>query len=175
MSYSHSNNSVHLAPGEYELLVTSTRGSYLDQLMLYTSKRPIDQLFNSAPQVRVISYNKITPNSYVVKVKSDAPFLLAFAEEYDRFWIAKAKSPDNSRQFNSVPLYGLINGFWVDQTGEFSLIIEYQPQEWFNISAVISATSFVGVILYLAHPHLKLRQLFTILRYQQRRSSSVSK
>jgi hypothetical protein len=175
LDYTWSNSSVHLTPGEYELLISSTGGSYLDQVMLHTGNRPIHQLLDSDPPGRVISYDKISPTSYEVKVKSDAPFLLAFAEGYDRFWIAKAKSSENSRQFNSVPLYGLINGFWVDQTGEFSLIIEYEPQDWFNISAVISITSFVCVILYLAHPQLKLRRLFTILRYQQRRSNSLSK
>jgi hypothetical protein len=174
-NYSHSNNSVHLAPGEYELLVTSTRGSYLDQVMLYTGKRPIDQLLNSAPQGQVISYNKITPTSYEVKVKSDAPFLLALAEGYDRFWIAKARSSDHLRQFNNVPLYDVINGFWIDKTGEFTLTIEYEPQEWFKISAIISASALVCTLLYLAYRHLKLRQLFPVFRYQWKRIKGVLK
>ena len=87
-------------------------------------------------------------------MKSDAPFLLAFAEGYDRYWTAKAISSNNSRQFNSVPLYGVINGFWIDKTGEFTLTIEYEPQEWFNISIIISAATFASVVLYLAYRHL---------------------
>jgi hypothetical protein len=164
LNYIHSNSSVHLAPGEYELSITSTRESYLDQAWFYTSNRPIDQLLNSAsPHGQVISYDKISPTSYEVKVKSDAPFLLAFAEGYDRFWIAKTRSPDGSRQFNSLPLYGVINGFWIDKTGEYTLTIEYEPQEWFDISIIISATTFACAVLYLVYRHLKRRQLFFYL------------
>jgi hypothetical protein len=175
LNYSHSNNPMHLAPGEYELIISSTRESYLDQAMLHTSKRPIDQLLNSAPQMQMISYNKITPTSYEVKVKSHAPFLLAFAEGYDRFWTAKARSSDHSREFNSLPLYDVINGFWIDKTGEFILTIEYEPQEWFNISAIISTTTLVCTLIYLTSRHFKLRQLFPVFRYQWKRIKGASK
>jgi hypothetical protein len=175
LNYIHSNSSVHLAPGEYELSITSTGESYLDQAWLYTSNRSIDQLLNSvSPHGQVISYDKITPTSYEVKVKSDAPFLLAFAEGYDRYWIAKARSSNDSRQFNSVPLYGVINGFWIDKTGEFTLVIEYEPQEWFNISIIISAITFACVILYLAYRYLKLRKLFYFFRHQGNRIKDVA-
>jgi hypothetical protein len=167
MNYNHSTSSVHLAPGEYELSITSTEGSHLDQAWLYTSRQPIDQLLNSAsPEGQVISYDKITPTSYEVKVKSDAPFLLAFAEGYDRFWTARLRSSDDSRQFSSLPLYDVINGFWIDKTGEFTLLIEYEPQQWFNISIIISATTFVCAILYLVYRHLKLREWFNIFLHR---------
>jgi hypothetical protein len=175
LSYIHSNSPVHLTAGEYELLISSTKGSYLDQVLLYTSKQHIDQLLNNpVPHGQVISYHKFSPTSYEVRVKSDAPFLLAFAEGYDRLWTAKVRiSDDNSTQLNSLPLYGVINGFWIDKTGEFTLMIEYEPQEWFNISTIISTTTFGGAILCLAYPRLKLRKLLPhIFRHQGNRISS---
>jgi hypothetical protein len=166
LNYIHSNSSIHLTPGEHELSITSTGESYLDQALLYTGKQPIDQLLNSVSPGQIVSYDKITPTSYEVKVKSDAPFLLAFAEGYDRFWTAKVRSADNLTQFNSLPLYSVINGFWIDKTGEFTLIVEFEPQEWFNISLIISAIAFACALLYLVYRHFKIKKLSHILTFR---------
>jgi len=43
----------------------------------------------------------------------------------------------------------MINGFYVDKAGTFTLTIEYRPQEFFWIGASISIIAIAGIALYL--------------------------
>jgi len=54
--------------------------------------------------------------------------MLVFTEAYDPLWVAYV----NGEKINSIPLYGVINGFWINQTGQLTITIEYEPQRWFN-------------------------------------------
>ena len=37
----------------------------------------------------------------------------------------------------------MINGFWINQTGDLEIVIRYKPQDWFEIGLVISGLTFV--------------------------------
>jgi hypothetical protein len=45
----------------------------------------------------------------------------------------------------------VINGFWLNQTGLLEITIEYEPQRWFYYGLVISITTFIACIGYLAY------------------------
>ena len=50
----------------------------------------------------------------------------------------------------SVPLYSVINGFWINTTGEnLEIVIRYKPQDWFEMGLGISGLTFVFCIFYL--------------------------
>lgn len=49
----------------------------------------------------------------------------------------------------SIPLYSVVNGFWIDETGDLDVVIRYKPQDWFEIGLVVSGTTFVLCVLYL--------------------------
>ena len=49
----------------------------------------------------------------------------------------------------SIPLYSVINGFWINETGNLEIVIRYKPQDWFETGLAISATTFIGCIGYL--------------------------
>ena len=49
----------------------------------------------------------------------------------------------------SIPLYGLINGFWIDETGELEILIKYKPWDYFKIGLIVSAVTFICYITYL--------------------------
>ena len=72
--------------------------------------------------------------------------MLALAEAYDPLWVAKV----NRKEYRSLPLYSVINGFWIKETGDLEITIEYKPQRWFYYGAGISAASFLGVLGYMA-------------------------
>jgi hypothetical protein len=51
----------------------------------------------------------------------------------------------------STKLYLATNGFLINQTGNLEIIIEYEPQKWFNIGLVVSITTISIYIVYLIY------------------------
>jgi len=49
----------------------------------------------------------------------------------------------------SIPLYSVINGFWINETGNLTIVIRYLPQNWFELGLKISALTFMGCMGYL--------------------------
>ena len=43
----------------------------------------------------------------------------------------------------------MINGFYINKTGNFTATIEYKPKQWFNIGLVITILSIFAGIGYL--------------------------
>jgi hypothetical protein len=116
-----------------------------------------------AGEEAIIKYQKIDPTTYEVNVKAESsPFMLAFAEAYDERWTAEVEeisSTDTKKIYKPLPLYGAINGFWIDteglrEGGEYVIHIKYAPQELFYMGAWISGLSYAGVIVYLVRAHL---------------------
>jgi len=76
--------------------------------------------------------------------------MLVFAEAYDPPWEARVyKDGRLVEVVRSVPVYGVINGFRIDATGNPTLIIRYVPQDWFELGLRISAITFALCIFYL--------------------------
>jgi hypothetical protein len=126
---------------------------YLDVVWLYSTKNneTLNELFktNETP-AEVINYTKINPTKYEVKVNATKPFMLSFAEAYDPLWEARIyKDGEKVEVVKSIPLYSVINGFWIDETGDLEIEIRYKPQEWFEVGLWISVTTFIGCIGYL--------------------------
>ena len=125
----------------------------LDVIWLYSTEtnQTIDQLFEVKEKpAKVLNYTKINPTLWKVKVNATKPFMLSFAEAYDPLWEARIyKDGRLVEKVRSIPLYSVINGFWIDKTGELEIVIRYTPQDWFEIGLIISAITFVSCIGYL--------------------------
>ena len=57
----------------------------------------------------------------------------------------------------SIPLYSVINGFWIEETGDLDVVIRYKPQDWFEIGLVISGTTFALCIFYLFYDWRRIK------------------
>ena len=78
------------------------------------------------------------------------PFMLSFAESYDPLWEARIyKNGKLVEKVRSIPLYSVINGFWINETGNLEIVIRYTPQDWFELGLKISGLTFIGCIAYL--------------------------
>ncbi|WP_297495456.1 carbohydrate binding domain-containing protein, partial [Thermococcus sp.] len=98
----------------------------------------------------VQNYRKINPTLWKVKVNATKPFFLTFAESYDPLWEARVyKDGKLVEKVHPVPVYGVINGFWINQTGNLEIVLRYTPQNWFERGLIISLTTFILSILYL--------------------------
>lgn len=111
-------------------------------------------LHKEAPAT-VSNYKEHDSAFYTVRVNASSPFMLAFAESYDPLWSARVDSIDGktvqSEVIRPVPLYSVINGFYVNQTGSLEITIEYEPQEWFYIGAAVSITTLIASFAYLIY------------------------
>ena len=78
------------------------------------------------------------------------PGLLILNEAYDPLWEARVyKDGVLVERIRSIPVYGVINGFWINETGNLTIVIRYVPQDWFELGLKISATTFALCTLYL--------------------------
>ncbi len=100
----------------------------------------------------ITKFNKINPTLWKVRVNATKPFMLSFAESYDPLWEARIyKEGRLIQKVKPTPLYGVINGFWINQTGKLNITIRYKPQDWFDIGLIISLTTFALCIIYLIY------------------------
>ncbi|MEM4680611.1 MAG: hypothetical protein QW038_02340 [Nanopusillaceae archaeon] len=101
----------------------------------------------------IVNYSKINPTLWKVQVNASKPFMLSFAESYDPLWEARVyKDGKLVEKVKSLPLYGVINGFWINTTGEnLEIVIRYTPQDWFEMGLVISGITFAFCIFYLIY------------------------
>src|SRR5437867_11120813 len=107
-----------------------------------------------------LDFVKINPTKYQVNiVNNGGPFVLSFAQAYEKGWIASYEN----KEIKSIPLFGMINGFYVDKAGTFTLTIEYRPQEFFWIGASISIIAIAGITLYLFLYHNEINKPARIL------------
>lgn len=145
---------IYLERGKHKLNITSLRNiSYLDVIWLYSTDKneTLRDLFTVDDKpTEVVNYEKIDPTKYRIKVNATKPFMLSFSESFDPLWVAEAKTEDGKlMQYNPIPLYSVINGFWINQTGEYTITIRYKPQYYFYIGLIISGLAFIGCLSYL--------------------------
>ncbi len=141
---------------------------------------------NSSPPAQIVKYEKINPTKYTVKIHNAVrPFMLSFAESYDPLWAAhidtvygstSTNSANNSLSHqlkaSSIPLYGLTNGFYINKTGDYRVVIEYEPQKWFMQGTIISAVSImillISILVIVKQKIIKFAYQQTLTRVKKR-------
>ncbi|MEM3703624.1 MAG: hypothetical protein QXX79_04300, partial [Candidatus Bathyarchaeia archaeon] len=145
--------------GTYDLSISSNGNSLLDVIYIFSVEKEnetLEDIFKSEENpANIITYQKINPTKYTAKINATKPFMLSFAEAYDPLWVCYA----NGEKISSIPLYGAINGFWINQTGTLEITIEYEPQKWFQTGTTISATTFITCTAYLTYTRTKQKRL----------------
>lgn len=108
-------------------------------------------VFRSRQNYRpVMYYEYLNPTLWKVWVNTTKPFMLLFAESFDPWWEARVyKDGKLVERVRSVPVYGVINGFRINEIGNLTIVIRYVPQDWFELGLKISAITFALCIFYL--------------------------
>ena len=113
----------------------------------------------SKTMATIINVAYINPTLWKVKINATEPFILSFAEAYDPLWEAKVYGNGTLiERVSSIPLYGIINGFWINHTGDLEIVITYKPQDWFELGSVISVSTLVGCIVYLVYDWRRIQR-----------------
>jgi len=113
----------------------------------------------SSPPFVDNAYEKINPTLWkIYDVKVSRPLILAFAEPYDPAWEARIYHDGKMvGAVKSVPLYGAINSFHLNQTGDLDIVIRYIRQDWFEVGLVISGVTIAFCISYLLYDWIRNR------------------
>jgi len=125
--------------------------AHLLDMWICSSNQTIEQLFKTKEiPANIKSSQKINPTLWKVEVNAVKPFMLSFAETYDSLWEARVyKNGTLVEVVKPIPVYGIINGFWINETGNLTIIVEYKPQDWFELGFKISGTTFILCMAYL--------------------------
>jgi hypothetical protein len=144
-----------------------------------THFEPVEKVFDSnldpnsdlgveSSPAYVAKYEKIDPTRFKVDIRdATRPYVLSLAESYDPLWVAHIDNPsgsngevnerENNVKIKNTPLYSIINGFYIDRKGDYSLIIEYEPQKWFLEAGIVSIIALILSIVALVIQERKLK------------------
>jgi len=125
----------------------------LDRVLIYSTKN--DETLENIFQVKekpaeITNYTEKNPTFWEVNVDASKPFILSFAESYDPLWEARVyKDGKLVKNIEAIPLYSIINGFWVDETGNLKIKIIYKPQDWFRAGFIVSFISLLCSLVFI--------------------------
>jgi len=161
--------SVYMTQGEHEIGVRSTGTVKLDLLAIASTRRnerfsSIDELFKEYLENTIISFEKVSPCLYKVHVKAEKPFILVFSDAYHPLWKAFL---DDGTEISPINLYHIVNGFFINKTGEFNLTVYFVGQDYVNLGLDISLSAFIIITITLVMPqkaYRKIRRKFLSLK-----------
>ncbi|WP_176229675.1 hypothetical protein [Candidatus Hakubella thermalkaliphila] len=134
-----------------------------------------------------VDFRKINPTRYEVSVDAQEPFWLVFSESYHEGWKAYLVDTSGKGQIANKaedrPWYewsalltwlfegrrrielkdhylvnAYANGWYVPQTGQYKITLEFVPQRLFEIGVLISGTTLLGCLGYLGYDWRKRRR-----------------
>lgn len=98
----------------------------------------------------VKGYERLAPNRWKVNVTAQEPFILGFAETYnDNFEAIVCRNGEIISKNAPARIYGGINGFIINETGNLEILISHKPQEMFNFGLMISWLTFLGCAFWM--------------------------
>jgi hypothetical protein len=166
---------IYFKAGEQNVTVSATGKVDFDEMTLTLSDEGdfgfLDDLFEAKPSPNV-SYEMVNPCKYEAHIEnSDEPFLLMFSESYHPMW----KAYVDGEEISSIPVYSLVNGFYINKTGNFDVIIYFTGQTYADIGLQISAITLIIVVIILAFPSKKFEQLENYIKRKTRRKARISR
>jgi hypothetical protein len=155
-----------------DVQVTGYQPSDLDVVWIYSTDKEnetLEDIFKvDETPAELLEYTKIDPTKYTAKINATKPFMLSFAESYDPLWTARV----NGQKTSPIPLYSVINGFWIEETGIIDITIEYEPQRWFYMGSAISVTTLIACATYLTYDWTKNKNILKRVKKWSRSNSS---
>jgi len=159
----------YLQSGEQNVTVSATGIVDFDEMTMTFNDEGdfgfLDDLFEAKPSPNV-SYEMINPCKYEAHVKnSNEPFLLIFSESYHPMW----KAYIDGEEISPIPTYSIVNGFYINKTGNFNVTIYFTGQTYANIGLQISMITLIIVVAIIIIPSKKLEHLRNYIKRKIRR------
>lgn len=126
-----------------------------DETLNLQNLDPIKKVILQKPnnQLKIINdYTRLNPTQWNVRTNSSEPFTVGFAEPYDSAWEAQIyKNGEKVDASRSIPLYGVLNAFQINETGNLEIVIRYIRQDWFEMGLAVSAATLFFCIFWLCY------------------------
>lgn len=107
---------------------------------------------NKSAATKILEYNKVNPTLWNLRINTVRPATIAFAEPFDQRWEATVyRDGIKVDTVKSTPLYGAINSFQINHTGNLDIALNFAAQYWYNIGFVISGITLVSCIIYIIY------------------------
>jgi hypothetical protein len=159
---------IYFKSGEQNVTVSATGTVDFDEMTMTLNDEGdfgfLDDLFETNPCPNV-SYEQINSGKYVAHVEdSDEPFLLVFSESYHPMWRAYI----DNEEYSPIPVYSLVNGFYINKTGNFDVTIYFTGQTYADIGLHISLVTLILIVPILVIPSKRLEHFGNYLKQKIR-------
>jgi hypothetical protein len=129
--------------------------TWFDDVELFHINNDLFNRLGARPPQPQVTFKKISSEKYKVSVRgARAPFVLVQSEAYDHLWVAELPG---GKRVDPVPLYASINGYPIEKTGDFDLVLEYEPQKFVNFGFLITFLTLLACAVYLFYRWRKPR------------------
>jgi len=155
---------IHLDAGSHKITLNGKIGFY--KMIVYSLKEEegniyLDNLFKPKYAPEIKKYDQISPVKYTVSIENNGgPFLLIFSESYHPMW----KAYMDGEEISSIPVYSIVNGFYIKKTGSFDITIYFIGQTYANVGLEISTTTLITTSVFLVIPSQKLNKVWKYAR-----------
>jgi hypothetical protein len=153
--------SAPLSVGEHSISVFALGSVTLDKIGVYSASSnvpTINDVFNSDLSAPSVTYEEVNPCRYVAHVNCTRPFLLVFSESYHPLW----KAYIGNQEVSPVIVDTLANGFFINRTGNFDVVLYFTGQDIANVGLIISGGGIILVVVLVlatSAPGKKLKHL----------------
>lgn len=120
------------------------------KVLLFKNSKPLENYTikpKSERNITHLEFKKLRPSKWIVKVNSTGPYILVFSNTYHKMWRAYI----NGKEYRSIPSYYFINSFYINETGEHEVVIEFIGQRIQIIGLIISGLAYLFAISYLVY------------------------
>jgi hypothetical protein len=159
--------SAQLNFGQHNVTVFASGNVTLDKIGIYSTSNnvpTINEVFNSDLSTPSVTYDEVNPCKYIAHIDCTRPFLLVFSESYHLLW----KAFVDNKEISPIIVDSLVNGFFVNRTGNFDVVLYFTGQDFANIGLIISGGSIIilVIILFLLESTVG-RRIKHILKYRR--------
>jgi hypothetical protein len=103
----------------------------------------------------VTDYTLVSPTRITLRVNVSEPCILSFPEAYHPSWIA---TDDEGKRLPKIALNSVTNGFLLERTGTYKIVLEFELEDDLIIGEVISGLTLVSLLGTLAFIHYRGRR-----------------
>jgi glycosyltransferase involved in cell wall biosynthesis len=149
----------HLNVGEQELNIGTLGKVGIGEVLLYSLSEneslDLSELFVDKADANVIECKMVNPCTYKLQVNASEPFLLVFSESYNPLWKALVEG----EEISPIPVYSIVNGYFINKTGNLAITIYFTGQTYVDIGLRISLTSFLFTVAIILTPSKVFKKL----------------
>ena len=142
------NEQLRLQEGAHTFELFARGGKVeIDQLVLYSMGREQvgmsfgDFLGGDSSDEATVSYEMVNPTEYKIHIRTTVPILLVLSQGYDFQWKAEV----DGQEYSPWVAYSMLNGFYLNKTGDFDVELKYGGQRIYTLVWTVSGVLMIAV------------------------------